>query len=650
MYRRTIHLLLLLLLAALVFVYWPGLNGDFTFDDRPNILDNPQYKFTELTWDTLVGIVHSGDAGTLKRPIPMLSFALNVATTGFLPFYFKLWNLGIHVLNTLLVFWVVALMVRAFWQRGGSDGVPGAEQWIALAAAAMWGLHPLNLTSVLYVVQRMNSLCAMFSLLAIAAYLVARLRLMAGDRKGWWILLLGTGGATLLGLLCKENAVLVPLYIATIEGILLRYAAADARDAKLLKMAFWAVVSLTLATALAVIVLHPRIVFSSYVFREFSPEERLLTQARVIFLYLQMLIAPVNAQLGLFHDDFVNSTGFLQPPSTAVAVAGIIALVATALAVARRQPMLSFAISWFLVGHLLESTILPLEMIHEHRNYLPTIGPLVAASYYFLSARFSSHTFILRGLFIAAVTALAVVTWSRAYSWGDLIRHSEYEAANHPNSQRSAIQLGRIYFTLYSSEGKEAYFDEAIKYFQHSTRLPGLQLGGYVGLIRLYYQAKREPPPQVFEEFIGRLGSESAAPSVLWHIQNLSNCNMFENCKIPDEVMLTMFDALLRNEKVQAEYRALTSILLAQYLVDKLGDGLSGIKVLEHAKQIEPRQVGVRRNLVRLYRMSGQFERATAELAEVRALDRFRSLGPELDQEEAALREAIAKSKTGGSK
>lgn len=646
MHRRTIHLLLLLLLAAIVLVYWPGLNGDFTFDDRPNILDNPHYKFKELTWDALVGIVRSGDAGTLKRPIPMLSFALNVASTGFLPFHFKLWNLGIHVLNTLLVYWVVALLIRVYRRCSGIDLETVQSEWIALGAAALWGLHPLNLTSVLYVVQRMNSLCAMFSLLAIAAYLVGRIRIMEGHRNGWRILLLGSGGATLLALLCKENAALIPLYIATIEGILLRYSAADARDAMLLKLFFWAVVSLTLITAAAIVLLHPPVVFSSYVFREFSPEERLLTQARVIFFYLQMLIAPVNAQLGLFHDDFVNSTGLLQPPVTALAVTGIIALVAVAFATARRHPVLSFAISWFLVGHLLESTVLPLEMIHEHRNYLPLVGPLVAVSYNFISVRFSSHTFVLHGLFVAAALALAVVTWSRAYVWGNLIRHSEYEVANHPNSQRSAIQLGRIYFTLYSSEGNEAYFEEARRHFQHSVQLPGLQLGGYVGLFRLYYQAKREPPPQLLEEFIGRLASESAAPSVLWHIQNLSNCNMFENCRIPDEVMVRMFDALLKNEKVQAEYRALTSILLAQYLVDKLGDGFSGIKVLEHAKQIEPRQIGVRRNLVRVYRLSGQFELAAAELAEVRALDRFRSLGSELDQEEVLLKEAIDASKS----
>lgn len=639
--KRLVRIGLLIALVAIALVYWPGLSGDFNFDDRPNILDNPRYKFDRLTWDVLVQIVGSGDAGTLKRPLPMISFALNILSTGFDPYYFKLWNVAIHLGNTLLVFFAVSLLVRAFHLRiGRNDAAAG---WVALGTAALWGLHPLNLTSVLYVVQRMNSLSGTFVLLALVFYLVGRLKLIAGDRNGWWAIAVGAGSSILLGALSKENALLTPLLLVVVEGVLLRSFAANLKDSKALS-------AVTLLAPIGAVLLVVGILFfrsgqvlEGYIYRDFSVWERLLTQSRVLWFYLLMIVAPDNSKMGLYHDDFITSTDFLTPVVTAPAILGLVLLVAAAAATFRKQPVLTFAIAWYLVGHLLESTFLPLEMVHEHRNYVPMLGPLFAASYYLSTPRLSSHAYMLPTLLALFCCAYGTVTWSRAYSWGSLVRHAEVEVANHPASERATVQLGRIYFTLFENERDERYFAAAEKLFTHATGLSRTQNGAYIGLLKLHYFAGREPPKSVFEEYVARLSSGPVAPSATTLLQNLSDCNMFEYCKVADDDMLRAFDALLRNERAHPTVKALTCLFLAQYLVDRLGDGLSGIYVLERAKELDPRQLASRRNLIRLYRLSGQLEKASAEMVGVRELDRFREIGPELDQEDVKLREAIQK-------
>ena len=625
-------------LLSITLVYWPGLYGDFNFDDRPNILDNPRYKFDRLSADVLVQIVGSGDAGTLKRPLPMLSFALNIASTGFDPFYFKLWNLAIHLCNTTLVFLAVGHLLRAFHQRmGRADTDTGL---IAVATAALWGLHPLNLTSVLYIVQRMNSLSATFVLLALVFYLLGRQRQIAGNQRGWWFILAGAGGSTLLGLLSKENAVLTPLLLIAVEFTLLRCAAVDSRDRIILKAVSISLPLLAVLMLCTILVFQPGLILEGYIYRDFTVWERLLTQGRAICFYLQMIVVPVNTSLGLFHDDFSISTSLFSPITTAPALAAIAALIAVAVLGVRRMPVLSFGIAWFLLGNLLESTFLPLEMIHEHRNYLPSLGPTFVAAYFLCTVRLSSHTFALRGLLLLFCFAFAVATWSRAYAWGNLVRHAETEVENHAGSERANVQLGRIYFTLYDKERRDSFFNAAEEHFKRATTLSRTQNGGYVGLIRLYSIAGLAPPRNIIEEYIARLASEPGAPSTTTLLQNISDCRMFEYCKLADEDILRMFDALLRNTKVHPSLKAIASLFLAQYLIDHLGDGLSGINVLEQAKKLDPRQMAVRRNLVRLYRLSGQLDRAETELSEARDLDRLREIGPELDQEEIKLREA----------
>ena len=161
---------LLATLALVALAYLPGLRGPFVFDDYPNILNNPPVALTELTPQALRAAALSNTSGPLGRPLAALSFALDhYRAGGFYPLAFKLTNLAIHLLNVLLVY---ALAGRLARRLGAGEMAPA----VALFCALLWGLHPLQLTSVLYVVQRMTSLAATFTLAAMLCWLQARER------------------------------------------------------------------------------------------------------------------------------------------------------------------------------------------------------------------------------------------------------------------------------------------------------------------------------------------------------------------------------------------------------------------------------------------------------------------------------------------
>ncbi|MDR3053780.1 MAG: hypothetical protein LBU53_00005, partial [Zoogloeaceae bacterium] len=164
---------LILLLTLVFLLYAPGLTGDYVFDDTTNITKNEKIAIESLEIKTLNAAFWSGSAGPLGRPLSMLSFALNHYFTGFDPYFFKLTNLVVHLVNVVLVFWLVHALLRALPARetcGGNAHPIRFPFYGALLAAALWGLHPLNLTSVLYVVQRMTSLATLFGLFALALY------------------------------------------------------------------------------------------------------------------------------------------------------------------------------------------------------------------------------------------------------------------------------------------------------------------------------------------------------------------------------------------------------------------------------------------------------------------------------------------------
>jgi hypothetical protein len=245
-----------------------------------------------------------------------------------------------------------------------------------------------------------------------------------------------------LGLLSKENAFLTIPSLLAIELLVLRVQV----PAVWARRAFRLIVGVFMVLPLALAVAYFGVKFDDltigYLGRSFDLYERLLTQVHVLWMYLKLIFVPIPGAMGIFHDGFPiqRSLDLL----TLLAALALLALPVLALALRRVAPLVSLGILWFFIWHTLESTVLPLELVFEHRNYLALLGPALALTSLLqqVQARVSLRR-ITRAAAAAALLLLALNTLSRAETWGDVDLLAANEFQHHPNSPRAATLLMR---------------------------------------------------------------------------------------------------------------------------------------------------------------------------------------------------------------
>ena len=189
---------------------------------------------------------------------------------------------------------------------------------------------------------------------------------------------------------------------------------------------------------------------TAYLTRDFTILERLLSQARLLWIYLFEMIVP-DVNVSVFHDDFQKSTGVLGPITTLPAVAGVVASVFLLIAVRKSYPLIAFCIGWYLAGHLIESTVIPLELRFDHRNYLAMFGPMLGLLIGVQRA-LKKRPKIFGLLVTAAIGISAAVTTVASDTWGDERLLAEMLYLEQPKSVRAAQQLT----SLYAQTGKPA--------------------------------------------------------------------------------------------------------------------------------------------------------------------------------------------------
>ena len=497
-YKKGLLLLGFILTGLLTCViYWPGLFGPYIFDDLTNILLAPALHITGLDFDSLRRAAFWQENSGIGRPIAMLTFALNYYFGGMNVFYFKLINLIIHVCNGVLLFWLGVKLLQRLHSR--PEQFPFTQQhiqWISLAIAAAWLVHPLNLTSVLYVVQRETSLAAFFILLGLAGYIVGREQMLKDKRYGLLTIitsLVVCGGA---GILSKENGVLLPLYALVIEVIFFRFES-EPRLKRQLTILWLLIFALPLALLIVVGLVKPSVLSTifTYNYRDFTLGDRLLTETRALWYYLRLIIFPNIKELGIYHDDFVISRGLLDPPITFQAVIGIFGLLAVAVLTARKLPILSFGIAWFFAGHTLESTVIPLELVHEHRNYLPQFGILFSAIYYLVYPyhQLKKSLVARRILVLLFIGLFAGVTYARSLDWKDEWTLYLSDVVNHPNSARANTAFGIIL-----QDNKQ--YALAATHFHRAVELAPRDPAMKIRLAQHYYGATGNIPDKVIQD------------------------------------------------------------------------------------------------------------------------------------------------------
>lgn len=629
-----------LILATVIFiVYFPGLSGDYVFDDLSNIVNNAPLHIGALDWSGVRSAIGSGDAGPLGRPLSVLSFALNFYATGLDPFFFKLTNLSIHLGNTLLVGLVAQVLLRKLLNASETPFRSYAE-WSGWMAAALWGLHPLNLTSVLYVVQRMTSLSTFFGLSALFVYAAWRARPDgepgAGRHARRAIVACVVAILLTASVFSKESGILFVLLLLWIE-----YMVFDFRTAGVpLRVGKWPMRSivgatLVLAAMFAIAFVIPRLLSAAaFANRDFTLTERGVTESRVLFYYLRLVAFPSNSELSLYHDDFEISSGFLNPPSTIISLLGLVVVSALAIFWRKRQPMLLFSWGWFLISHALESTIFPLELVHEHRNYFATIGIVIAIPVVLQKWLVNWGRSLL--LFIGVYgLLLAAVTWTRAEQWSNNVDNALIEAINHPRSARANYNLGRIYLRLLDKTGEGRFGPLAERAFGDAISAYKPGIGPYFALLHSAYYTGKEPSPEIVNDLKQGLRALPFYNENISFLQAFLTCQVERHCRMPDMEVVEIFIAALENSYASPRAKGEVYKLLAQYFMNRFGDIDKGIEFIGDALALRD-DPSTRIMYAQAYRLKGMRAEAAAQIAKAQSLDKRKVYKREITREQAA--------------
>lgn len=418
-------LVLIAMLTLIGVIYSLAWSGTWHFDDGPNLRG---LEDIDDFWSA-ADFVTSGQAGPLGRPISLVTFAMQ-SNDWPQPRSFLIVNTIIHLFNGAFVFclaWILAGLLAPNSSRRG---------WFALAVATCWASSPFLASSSLMVIQRMATLTASFVFLGLIGYLAGRLLMERRSHHGLIFALSSLTLCTVLASLSKENGALLPVLALIIEKtIIVRSPRTLAKLPRTVEM-LW----LILPTLLILAYLCYRgFTAPDFARRDFSVSERLLTQSRAIWDYILNLLIPRVDSNSPFSDTFTPSRSLLDPATTPIALLGLLTACALALFCRSRLPFVAFGVLFFLAAHLLESTVISLELYFAHRSYLPAFGIyfLVLYAPFFHWHEKSKQRLLIFGV-AGYITSFMVVLASTTDLWGRPDVAAEIWFAENPSSRRAA--------------------------------------------------------------------------------------------------------------------------------------------------------------------------------------------------------------------
>ncbi|NMF99880.1 tetratricopeptide repeat protein [Aromatoleum toluolicum] len=426
--------LIALPLLAIAIAYHAAPQNGFHLDDAVNIVGHGSMHIAELDVASLRRA--AAEAHLPHRVLPNLSLAIDWWRGDGAPAPFQLTNILIHAATALAV---LAFLLTTF----RCAGLPERGAWITAATATtLWAVHPIQVQAVTYIVQRMASMAALFMLVTLIAYVRAR----AAPRRWPWYGVAGV--AAVAACLSKETAYILPALVLLAEYTLCRKPGERIRSrVDHLLLALPVVVAVYAIVDLAI--LHGPLsdyVMAGYASRDFTPTERLLTQPRVIFFHLGQILLPLPGRFSIEHA-FPTSTSLWQPWTTAVAIAGIAAWIAGGIWLALRSkfPVAGFLVLWVPATLAIESSIVPLEMVFEHRMYLPSVGLAGLAGlglHQLADTRFRPAAIVLAAIAMLGFLAATIV---RVPTWRTPVSLYEHAVRNAPDAPRAWTNLATAY-------------------------------------------------------------------------------------------------------------------------------------------------------------------------------------------------------------
>jgi len=489
-------------------LYSNSLEAPFVLDDEKRIKDNPHIRLTSLTFQGLKKAAMNEDSSR-SRPVGNVTFALNYYFHQSRLRGYHVVNTLIHVINTILVYALVTMTLTLLGYglkyglgkkqcAGAGSGHPMGQHTslnpsvIAFFAALLWLVNPLHIQSVTYIVQRQNSMATLFYLLSLLLYIQGRLIQRAGPvgpeptkrEKGGrpskeqgaqplgrgkplpWVGFILFAAAALcwtLALGCKQTAASLPIFVLLYEWYFFQDLRGDWPKGKMTYLL--GAMILFLLLAMVFMGRNPwKMITSGYDIYPFTMGERILTELRVVVYYVSLLLFPHPSRLNLDYD-FAISRSLVEPVSTVFSFLVIAGAMGLALYLAKRDRLLSFSILWFLGNLVIESSIIPLALIFEHRTYLPSI--LVIAVAVVVVFRYARPRWVAMTILCVLAALWSMWTYERNEVWSDELSLWKDCVEKSPGLARPRNNLG----LALAKQGRDK---EAIKHYREALRIdPG---------------------------------------------------------------------------------------------------------------------------------------------------------------------------------
>jgi hypothetical protein len=353
----------------------------------------------------------------------------------------------------------------------------------------------------------------------------------------------------LCSILSKENGALVFVFLLLIELVFFREFFLSCTKTRLTSILFF---TITLAFPFIILssysLLNPDWITAGYISRDFTLTERLLTELRVVWLYILWILLPNNQSLGLFHDDIAISHSFFDETLPFLAGSGHLIFIALLifLWLKRKQPLFVFGGLFFYCSHLMESSVFSLEIAHEHRNYLGSFGILLAAFSLLLSFNKKNINFNQITMTIYIVF-LALLTTQRAANWGNGLEGALIEVAHHPKSAATHYEAGRQYTTLNIVDFQK----EAIVHFEKAAKLDKSRADSLFAILTIKSSNNWPVNPDLLKNLKYRLSNGPVHANHPSWLSTLIKCYTKGICLIDKAEIASIAQASLDNKKLQ---------------------------------------------------------------------------------------------------
>jgi len=460
--KRALTLIYILICLLTLISYGNTLHVPFQFDDKPNIVERKDLHLQKLSLSNILDTFTKPDnnqGSEIYRPVSCLSFALNYYIGGLNVTGYHLVNLAIHL--TALFFLLQTLILLLTYRGGFSENRD--ILFAAGCAAVIWAVHPIQINAVTYIVQRMASLAAMFYIIGLWAYL--KFRLFKHKRYLAVCIL-----SALLAVFSKQNAALFPAAVLLVEFFF--FNTFDRINRKS---------GLVVASCLGMIIIYAAFrldfasIFQGYAERPFTPAQRILTEPRVLFQYIYQMIAPLPENFSIDHGIRVSESLF-KPVTTIVSIAGICIILTSSVLFRKKYPIVCFSAAFFLIHHAVESTILPLELVFEHRNYLPSMfvflppamGMAKLIAIYRERNRFVRFCLVCIGIF--GFMFLSMATYNRNFDWRSAETLWRTASVHSPELTRPMHNLGSHYQKTGNTEKALDSYRQALENRVHDRK------------------------------------------------------------------------------------------------------------------------------------------------------------------------------------